>query len=551
MNTLAAIVAEISGTAGGEMGALHNTMWEFVGLGSTADTTVLLEHFLREKKFDATEALVTYLKQAKDDYGLYSISICIREGANVNAYVNLGDKRMHIGCYLYHESPPDLYLDVTFSMLVAAGLSMDSPSYAENQTVFRPKNSSSFYGVRETVHHWLVNKGLYKQANFNSNNPGDNKRIIGLLTGRLDLVGAPRSLAFEESITVSRSRADSQQYSNNIETIDLLDWMDLTYQKPYETQVIVIDPILLAESVYSLDASLAKRYAQRRIFPSYALTNFIISEISTFSHVHHLKSVIVDILHSFIRSGLKLDIYQFNLLKQKLHDDLETYQSLENAYFSVKHKHSESSTEKEIISLIHEGVSTEKLVQALIDRSAAYFVVKYASLGDYVLNKHPPPLHSDKFQYTTTHVVFFKNARGFVECITSPHFEETLARTDISPRTRNEIMEKMVFSVGIPMKWEDYVKQIVNSHSRVSNLDSDAELIKMLKSLSLKAVPEAKILSLTPDDIRIIFDSLGIGYGAAGLTREHAITTLAYVYNKYSATNSNFESIVRNYINSR
>ena len=122
------------------------------------EVVLLVRQALIHKLIDPTIALVQVIATAKARRSLLLVGMCLRNGADPNAYVSDGDLQMHILCYAYHtilpygyERQPDAEMK---KLLIALVTIMMMASGTDLQRQARAPQSGQPVGP--TVAKWLV-----------------------------------------------------------------------------------------------------------------------------------------------------------------------------------------------------------------------------------------------------------------------------------------------------------------------------------------------------------------------------------------------------------
>lgn len=509
---------------------------EFLRLTPDAEVRVMLKTLIRAGKLDPTETLVSYISRFNSVNLLYAISICIREGADVNTYTSSDGitGHMHLIIYAYvHLEQTDLFRDLIL-LLIASG---SSP----NKQAFR-NNGIRETATGETVLEYLRSKGL--DAFLNQDTSKYITKKIKILAGTADTV-----------FTIDDALLAIKCHSNMV-----------SYPEPEKA----LDSVLIIESVFNFDRDTARYYIANGRNLSYPLVNTILINLSALISVNTLRTRLGWILGDAVDHGLELDSDQQAMLAASGED---LYRYIMEKY-TIPHwkKHCRSTSKfndeispKLISSVMSLGFASSKesmcsflnniflsnskdIIQALTNRQKARVGSKFGHIHEF-LTLTPPVLQvenlQDAYSYVDDYIVFFRDENSRLWAWTSDNFE-FLLKSKINPSTSGALPESLLNEIARkpkskkPLKWEDLISTIMNPDT-IDNRQTEIEIKLMNDSIGIS------LSKLTAVDFSRIVQSIGYDYSLDLLTDSHAMSTFAYIYNYYALNHpTTADSLVRN-----
>lgn len=512
------------------------------GMHPDSEVRAMLEMLIRTEKLDATKAMVEYISRLNSASVLYAISICIREGGDVNAYTQAegitGNMHMLVYSYIAASSAPHELFTELILLLLLSGSSPNKHAFHNN--IMSPDHS---YNNGETVLEYLRSKhldGLISQVYPHTDRY--TSRNVALLAGRIDLID---KFTVDDAVLSIKARVDTQTYNGtNIVTL-------------FPDPDTGLDSVIIIEAIFNFDRGAAVNYIANGRNLSYPLTNIILINLASLINVKTLRTPLGHILGDAVDHGLELDSDQQAMLAATGEDLYKYIMDKYSIPYWKKHCRSTSrfsnTVSEKLFGLVESlGFASSKesicsflnniflsnegdIVRALINRQKARVGSRFGHINEF-LTLTPPVLHvenlSDAYEYDDNYIVFHRDENARLWSWTSDSFE-FLLKSRINPSTGLYLPESILAELQRkpkskkPLKWKELISMITQPDV-IDNRRTEHEIKMMNASIRLD------LTGLTAADLSSIVYTSGYDYSLDMLTDSHALATFAYIYNYYT-----------------
>lgn len=526
----------------------------FLQLPITEDFLFLLSQSLQKKILNPDITILQIIPLAKTKEYLLPLSLCIRNGADTNMYVDVPKMgNMHILGYIYNSLGGDKFsgnnntadqdvLTLIILMFMASGARTGMAMFDKNGGHIKD-------GIQEkepashsiSVVEWLSDQGVSNILDvITTGNVREFKKIIddedisflSFLLDRVDLM--PRdyenSDIFQCIKFFSNKSLDNMIYQITIpKTLNGLDYKTLVDSVKYINYYTFDTFVKAGSDNENIQNDKAKRNNNRSQLPSYLLINKILIMMKTFRGEEKILAMVEleKMLISSINAGVELDNEQLTLISTLGKDVLDNVKKeYEQPYWKKVCRL--PSSEKEVPSRLKKlaaslnidpGLTQSSICEAInsmskADKEALKEAAKkrqqqrmnsnLGSINEFLNNRNPnlvcrnrSVMKHDPTEYSDLDVAYYKDEQGAIWCFGSDLFS-SLLETGMNPYNMTLL----------PYSFKDQINHQLTLLKRLGMSDDSSELINYSQKIP---VPFAQSIdSLNNNDV--ISDNINDGY---------------------------------------
>lgn len=560
--------------------SLKNKLWN---IHPHTEVRIVLHSLIVSGKIDADEALVFFTKNMKSnlDY-VFIICLALREGSNPNIYVTdnkLGGS-FHILAYLHKIKSQNSISEDIFRLLLgcflASGSSIDFEVWPIDDVTIQPSKSKITKKIPSVIQ-WLKSNNMGDiivelGVDIRASVPKSEYRKVGILTGRLDLLD-DEDLDGEETKLAIRAQVTLQSYSLDDDTIkSIVEYYPTLDISGKSTNITGIDYTILIECVNHYDHISFLHYSEEGYSISYALLNVALTKLSS---VKILKDAMGAIILYAIRYGADMDTDQQSLLitsGYEIHSSvIEEYQQpkwkkqcrsrtiQKNRYTKdiiyiaevLGYSYDEDNSNDLCVFLNNNLLADpDVIIKSLIHRQKLRIASYFGYPNEFISGIPSLVVHNqsfipeDPYSYVDDFMVFHRDYEGKLYGFPSDMYEILLKNKEhpyighrLSEQVLDEISTKMkrIITYGLevksPITWSMIIDMVTDADT-ITEKKSQYELELMYNKLADYGISSHDLSLLSAKDIGSVMDIVTDQYKLQNLTKTHAITTFAYIFNR-------------------
>lgn len=548
---------------------------DFLSGPQDAAFRIILEKAIKAELINPDVALAAIIKNVKGRLSIYSVSIVLRLGANANSYITDPEVQghIHILAYLYFRWKKNGVkdgapcLNTIVLLLIHAQATPVKAVFDSSGGTIRPYTEMK---KEKTVIEWLDENGyenILKSAypSLNSNIDGRTRDLIGVLSGDRDLI-LEQQLPEEmiERIVMART-----------ETL-----LPLAVRPKTRSG---LDYLVVYWAVENFSSEAFSYYLSLGVDISYPFMNSLILMLKYHSQRENeiLRAVFVQMIEVAITTGTTIDINQRLLMGDadgRVQSDIMKLYS--RPYWEKVCTRSDMIdgfpqrlTRASVLLGIDQGsnvcrelkeIATSDPVsvqESIVRRQQSRLNAHHGKISEYS-NGRSPSLRcmnvsgENYMTYPDLNIASYRDINEDVWCFLSPDYRYILESgtnvvngVKVPGYLKDEIQakERKLKELNVDPRSPKSVSQVLAEIMEDDKLDdehSEKVVNQLFDRLLERGISKTEVQRLTPQQLESVVSQSGYRAMIRDLTPEHAITTVAYIVNSYSAVDSAKEQLI-------